>query len=912
MASVAKKWSGQNRTSRTACYGPACRYKVSLPRRNDVPPLGDSRPQALSRYMNNEKSILRRNIWKPFQNVVLDLGHAELISADEPTPAQSFYLPMHSVSKQTSTSTRLRVVFDGSASTSSGVSLNNSLHVGPTLHPTLGKILMTFRTYPVAVSADISKMYQEVELAEPDRDLHRFIWRPTPQDPIQDYRMNRVTFGVSASPYLAIGTLQQTAVDHGQDHPVASYHISHSFYVDDLLAGAETVDKALELYASLRTVLSKGGFNLCKWRSSSVLDSIPTDLREKLPVKEVTISHSPSHPKALGLEWNSSLDVMSPSITLSDQYKTTKRGLVSDVAKTFDVLGWIAPSILCMKMLYQKLWLLKVGWDEEIPPDLVEQHSTWREQLPLLSQRQQPRCYYRIGAPCKTIALHGFSDASEKAYGAVVYVRSTYQHHPPLMSLVTSKTKVASLKPSTIPRLELCGADMLSQLLTTVGEALSIPQENIHAWSDSSIVLSWLDGSPRDYRAFVSNRVSAILKATPPQSWRHVPTADNPADCASRGMLPKELLSHELWWSGPSWLQVEPIQVPWQPPRKPLNTPELRVASCNVSCSVPPEWIEHKYSNYHFLIAVTARFIDRLKHGRPPDPSMTTRQLTAQELTRAEHLLVRMSQTRSFPKDRHQLLNDKVISPTSRLKSLTPFLDKDQLLRVGGRLSNAALTQSQRHLLIVDSKDKLIILLFTYMHECLGHCGPSLLLCSTGWRYHVLGARRLNRTVCSQCRTCRKVSAPVQPQMMGQLPADRVKPNTAFSTTGVDYAGPFILKKGHTRKPDLVKAYIAVFVCFSLKATHLEVVSDLTTEAFLACLKRFVSRRGCPNTIHSDNGSNFKGAKRDLQELYRFLKSTAATSSINQYLLTKETQWETIPERAPHFGGQQSSLPSST
>ena len=300
--------------------------------------------------MTNEKSILRRNIWKPFQNVVqeyMDLGHAELISADEPTPAQSFYLPMHSVSKQTSTSTKLRVVFVGSASTSSGVSLNNSLHVGPTLHPTLGKILMTFRTYQVA---DISKMYREIELAEPDRDLHMFLWRPTPQDPIQDYRMNRVTFRVSASPYLAIRTLQQTAVDHGQDHPVASYHISHSFYVDDLLAGAETVDKALKLYASLRTVLSKGGFNLCKWRSSSplVLDSIPTDLREKLPVKKVTISHSPSHPKALGLEWNSSLDVMSPSITLSDQYKTTKRGLVSDVAKTFDMLGWIAPSILCM------------------------------------------------------------------------------------------------------------------------------------------------------------------------------------------------------------------------------------------------------------------------------------------------------------------------------------------------------------------------------------------------------------------------------------------------------------------------------------------------------------------------------------------------------------------------------------
>ena len=250
---------------------------------------------------------------------------------------------------------------------------------------------------------------------------------------------------------------------------------------------------------------------------------------------------------------------MSPSINLSEHYSTTKRGIVSDVSKTFDVLGWISPSVLSMKLLYQKLWLLKTGWDEA---DLVDLHSKWREQLPLLSQKQLPRCYFRLEAPCVTTELHGFSDASERAFGAVVYNRSTYQHHPPLIALVTSKTKVASLKPPTIPRLELCGAHMLSKLLVTVGDALSILREHIYAWSDSSIVLSWLDGNPRDFKAYVSNRVSAILQVTSPQSWRHVPTADNPADCASRGMMPKELLSHELWWKGPSWLQVEPIQVP--------------------------------------------------------------------------------------------------------------------------------------------------------------------------------------------------------------------------------------------------------------------------------------------------------------------------------------------------------------
>ena len=167
----------------------------------------------------------------------------------------------------------------------------------------------------------------------------------------------------------------------------------------------------------------------------------------------------------------------------------------------------------------------------------------------------------------------------------------------------------------------------------------------------------------------------------------------------------------------------------------------------------------------------------------------------------------------------------------------------------------------------------------------------------------MLGARRLSRTVCSQCMTCRQASAKTKPQMLGELPEDRVTQHPAFSTVGVDYAGPFLLKKGHTRKPVIIKSYLAVFVCFSTKAIHLEVVSDLTTEAFLACLRRFISRRGCPSTIQSDNGSNFKGAKNDLQELYRFLKKTATDSSVAHYLSSQLIQWTMIPEKSPHFGG---------
>ena len=157
--------------------------------------------------------------------------------------------------------------------------------------------------------------------------------------------------------------------------------------------------------------------------------------------------------------------------------------------------------------------------------------------------------------------------------------------------------------------------------------------------------------------------------------------------------------------------------------------------------------------------------------------------------------------------------------------------------------------------------------------------------------------------MCNDCVVCKKASAKIENQRMGQLPAARVNPTPPFSTTGIDYAGPFTLKREHTRKPVLVKSYLAIFVCFATKAVHLELVSDLTTDTFLVALRRFVSRRGLPTDIHSDNGTNFIGAKNDLADLYRFLSAETTSSSIQAYRLSNRINWHCIPERAPHFGG---------
>ena len=900
-------------------YSPdECRYTVALPRRDDVPPLGDSRPQALARYLNHERSVIRKNTHVPYQAVMkeyLTLGHAEEVPPEESLPPQHFYMPMHAVSKETSTSTKLRVVFDGSALTTTGVSLNQTLHGGPTIQPTLAQTLLRFRRYPIGLSADISKMYREVELDEGDKDSHRFLWREDPLQPVTDYRMTRVTFGISSSPFLAIRTLQQIGKDHGEGHPTVQHHIKESFYVDDFLAGAETVEEATDLPWEMREVLSKGGMNLCKWRCSDpkVLEEMPGDLKEKQIIQELAGNKNIIHSKTLGVTWNMESDTMFPDLTLPEHFSTTKRGLMSDISRIFDILGWVAPAIVLMKIQYQELWALEIGWDEQLPPSIKRKHAKWREQLPILAKQQIPRYYHLKEEKAVTVTLHGFADASLKAYGAVVYLRSTYKHHPPQVTLVAAKTKVAPrIKPSkddskpkglSVSRLELCGAHLLSKLLVSTRDTLCIPWERGFAWSDSSCVLSWLDGNPRDYQVFVTNRVSQILEVVPPHMWKHVPTDQNPADAASRVLFPAELADTNLWWDGPEWLHVEPIRIPPQPPRRPLCVPELRSIPVNVTSLAVSVDIEDRCNEYCKLLSSTAwwiRYMDLLKPGAHSPPS---RKLVLSDVKAAEQLLVRRSQNRAFPKDMKSLQQTSTIPAASKLSALTPFLDSDQRLRVGGRLAHSALTHSQIHPLILDSKDKFVKCYFKHMHVCLGHCGASLLLCHTGLKYHVLGAKRLAKAVCNQCKKCIRLATDTRKQLMGQLPADRVTPSPPFYITGMDYAGPFKLKMGYVRKPCIIPAWVCVFLCFTTRAVHLEVVSDQKTDAFLATLKRFISRRGCPHILYSDNGSNFQGARNDLMELQKMLREAHGSNELNNFLLQKEIIWKLSPSRSPHFGG---------
>ena len=736
--------------------------------------------------------------------------------------------------------------------------------------------------------------------------------------------MTRVTFGVSAPSFIANMAVCQNSLDHLSKYPLAAAVVEKAFYVDDCLTGAETPEEAIQLRVELQELFNEAQFVLRKWNSSFpvVLESIASELRET-PHSQ-TMPDISTLPKTLGVEWNPCQDIFrltTDNTTVPDS--ATKREIASDVAKTYDVLGWFSPSIIKSKILLQKLWERRIDWDDAVPPDLLDLWRRWKTELPLLSSVEIRRCYFPTSVSNCSVQLHGFSDASEEAYSAVVYVRSEDSSGMIHSSLVTSKTRVAPIKRQTIPRLELCGALLLSQLITHVNSVLSLPSCELFAWTDSMVVLGWIQGDPRRFKPFVANRVTRLLENTTPQAWRHVHGSDSPADCASRGLFPSELVQHKLWWNGPVWLTKNPSEWPQPPTSCHLITCESHNEFCftvSVDLKLPLIPLDRfsTFSQLRRVMAWVLRFVDKC-HTPSTNSELPTNcaqflppYLTTPELFSAELYWIRHSQDHSFPEEVASLHLKKSLPVKSRILVLHPFMDSNGIIRVGGRKVNAPISFSQKHPIILDGKNCITKLIVRSEHVRLLHAGPTLLFSSLSHQYHIVGMRNTIRSVTRQCITCRKQMVKPHPQLLGQLPTECVTPGLVFEKVGVDYAGPVYTKSGSTRRPIVSKSYICVFVSLSIKAVHLELVSSLTSEAFIATLRRFIARRGHPTLIMSDHGRNFVGADHELQDLFHFLEDSITKGAISEFCSTQRIQWSFIPERSPNFGGLWEAVVKST
>lgn len=876
------------------------RYEVRIPLNNDKlrsVTMGDSKARAAARLVQIEKRLLRDGgfsvQYHKFMNEYIQLNHMEMVK-DDPMADVSrvYYMPHHSVIKEDSTTTKLRVVFDASCKTTTGISLNDVMYVGPTVQNTLTTILMRWKKHRYVIASDIEKMFRQINVAREDQDFQRILWRSDPREPMRSFRLKTVTYGTASATYLATKTLQQLAADEASRYPIASKIVQTDFYVDDLLTGANTITEAKIAQTELSNLLASGGFNLRKWNSNekAILEGLPENLREtglhKIEFNDTV--------KTLGLLWNSTTDTFQFKVSMPDTKPTvSKRTILSEASRLFDPLGWLAPVVIQAKILLQDLWASGVGWDDQLHSKFESRWLNYKLELPQLEKLRIHRWInYTNNAK---IELHGFCDASNQAYAAVVYSKVNNK-----ISIISAKTKVAPLGQAiSLPRLELNAALLLSKLVKNVTQALDI-NNNVSTffWSDSTAVLGWIKGKPQHHKTFVANRITEIQYNTNPSQWYHVVSNENPADCASRGLNPVHLLNHTIWWEGPEWLKNSTY------PKTNIDPKELEEASSIERKSIKafmttvekPAIEFNRYSSLQRLIRSVAyclRFIANTKAK-----TKNRSQLTSEELKTALRATIKLAQKEAFEIEIRKLQTHQGLPKGSSILTLNPFIDGNDLLRVGGRLANSDLPFDEKHPIIMPKGHKLSKLLIKEAHLKTLHGGNQATLAYLRAQYWVINAQKTISNTIHNCIICTRARKCASTQLMGMLPKERVTPAPPFTNSGVDYAGPITIKLWKGRCSKTTKGYIAIFICLATKAIHLELVSDLTTDAFLAAYRRFISRRGICRKIFSDCGTNFVGAAKQLQR-----QEKQQEAEVKNAIAQLGTDWHFLPPGSPHFGG---------
>ncbi|XP_044571437.1 uncharacterized protein LOC123257248 [Drosophila ananassae] len=519
--------------------------------------------------------------------------------------------------------------------------------------------------------------------------------------------------------------------------------------------------------------------------------------------------------------------------SLQSTSKTSRRSVLSSIARLYDPLGLVGPVVTKAKIFLQKLCREHLSWDESLPQGF---YTEWQDICRSFSHAQRaefPRLALTSGA---LLEIHGFCDASIEAYGACVYI--VFRSPGAESRLLCAKSRVSPLKTLTVPKLELAGAELLSRMMAEV-HSLGAYRGKYFCWCDSSTVLSWIREEPN------------IQNLTNSMEWRYVPTLENPADILSRGALPTELIGSRLWCQGPPYLlktqEHWPVTVVVEKPAlEPRPSVLLLFSECLLTSISLADGVRHKGITVHDLKAGTRMLLWAVQRANLGDEMRT-------------------------------LQTKGMVASSSSLASLSPFLDQFGLFRVDGRLKNSSLDYDGRHPVILPRSHPVTRSLILSFHERNLHAVPRSLLAMIRSQYWPIGGRKTVLKATNKCVRCFRMKPRLLEHVMGDLPKESVEGYQVFDVTGIDFCGPFFYKS-EVRNKAPIKCYISVFICFTTKAVHLEL-------------------------IWSDNATNFVGAKNQLSELKRLFLSDEHQRSVLDFCLPESIEWKFIPPRSPHFGG---------
>ena len=914
-------------------------YEISVLWKPGEPDFVSNYPMALRRLESLERSyhfkdpVLRAAFWQHIKEWI-EKGYFVKVPPELMRIEQEQIYPVFPVVRQDKTTTKIRPVLDGAAKFQ-GKCINDAVYKGPNVINNLPSVLTRFRKYKIALGGDVAEMFLQVKNKPIDRQYQRILFRENPGDPIQMFEPTVHVFGNAGSPCIAIFCITEHAREHEHLYPRAADAVINSSIVDDIMDSVETESEAIRLYKDLKKLFDGCGMNIRKFMSNSdeVLKNIPAeDLAKNIDIVlgDLATADVPyTIVKALGMIWMSKPDIFTfcfdrPEI-LREDFKWTKREVLRVQHQIYDPLGLIGPFILLAKWIMQSLWQNNYGWDERIAEAIVAVWKEWLSHLVDLPKIKIQRCLIPVAVG---VQLHIFADASELAYGAVIYVVSG-PDNARTSNIVCANTRIVSKVGVTIPRLELCAALLATQMAFEVTTSLKINDR--HFWTDSSNVLYWLTQHDKQRKLFVVNRVTKILGMTKDSEWNWVPGPENPADIASRGAVISDL--GDFWFKGPEFLLREKEFWPEQPnvvvPDKEalvedkLESPPTKLATMRsyvylllenkgwafyrtggkwVKCEMSPDAETHpyeaeKYSTLTKAINAVTRLTAWIEWARlsQPKPPFPTYRFSKRSRYGGFVHLIRQSQRQSFTDVYETLTKVKPSVPVGhRLSRYNPYLSSEGIIKADGRLSKTKLPADQKFPIILDGKSHFTQLLIDYYHriKCLHYGGVNHLFATLAKYFIILGGRRVIKNYLRKCVTCIRAHPHPTNQIMSPLPDYRVPKEeltAPFLTTGIDCAGPFRCASR--------KVWVVVFTCAEYRAVHFEPLSEMSTECFLLAFQRFASIRGMPERVVSDNGTNLVGAANRLGNLKFELNCKLLKLSV------PAVEWIFTTPHCPHAGG---------
>ncbi|XP_062538870.1 uncharacterized protein LOC134207165 [Armigeres subalbatus] len=658
---------------------------------SDSYPMAVERLQCLERRLAKDP-MLKKNVQKQIYEYE-QKGYAHRASPEELNSGdlrRVWYLPLGAVTNPRKPG-KIRLIWDASAKVD-GVSLNSMLLKGPDQMTLLPAVLFRFRQKPVAVSADIKEMFHQVRIRPEDRHSQRFVYRTDPTSPPETYLMNVATFGSTCSPATAQFVKNKNANQFIHEYPRAVQGIIHNHYTNSRNG-----------CSAFTGILKPTNFDSTR------------HCRKILPI-----------------------------------YEPTKRQLARCVMPFFDPQGFLAPYLIFGKVLLQDTWRDGTGWDQQICDGTFKRWKEWISMLDNINHVSIPRCYFSKG-DLSTLEMHTFVDASETAYSCVSYFRIANPYGIAEVAFVAAKTKVAPLKPTTIPRLELMACVLGVRLAKYVVDGHSLAVQEHFFWSDSEVAMSWINADPRKYRPFVAFRVGEILEKSNREEWRWISSKLNPADEATKWGSGPYFDKGSIWYSGP----VEFLRYPaprW-PPRKTCEvvTDEIRACYAHHESQTPVQLLNvEKFSSWKKMLRVMAyvcRFVDNC---RTPAMGRRNGHLTQLEFQKAEECLFRAVQWESYTDEMATLTSNQLLpvqdrqplEKSSLLYKTSPMLDTAGILRVDGRIGAVQnVPHDMKFPIILPKGHRLTLLVLDDLHRKLLHANNETVVNEARQRYYIAQLR---------------------------------------------------------------------------------------------------------------------------------------------------------------------------